>query len=756
MKYYHDEAEGQRAFYERVGINPDLHHSTDGIDRGNLYENKIDVPNIYKFLFQAVKYASRIRERGELLPANIIINDLNRETAYIFQSVDLLPEIERVYFGAASKNNDNYPKSIANAKYVTVDYSDVTGLQELLKYVTSENFVRYHIDRNNILGLSRQFYKVNQDKDAFIKGADAEIRKPSILADRIYPYTKADNLEFDDIMDCLNPQLLQREQGAYYTPPAYVQQMHKMLYKAIEQVPAGMDYVIIDRCAGVGNLEEGLRDDVLEHCILSTIEFNEYVILRYKYGDKCLVVIPNTDALAYDIVPAEQNEQGVSNDYVREKVQDENCVIILIENPPYSESGSGGSQNTGRKENAWKQSFVIKNMEKEIKGVAKNDLSNLFIWSGFKYYLTKPQDSYILYSPTKYWRNQNLVNMTFANGFLCNRKEFHATQVSAIGCIWWKNMPDTITESLTLTPYDIIGNLGDNPGQAVRARDGEKEIPDITIRKAYHLLQEAYDNRDFDDDTQDGIICERNGNEFERNGRQISVKFVYNENAIAYIVADGFLLDRKDVMLTRSGIYKGHGFYVRSDNFVEKLPLFVAAAFPYDRWYKTDVYSKSYDGGGAHLADAEFLKRCLIYTALTPKNKCRSLLGSDGRFYRNELCFDGDTLAQKAIDAFTEQGLNLLDVEEDLLKYWSDVFYQAKKTTEFKKRTKVQDWRYGLWQIMQELDVKIQQGVNRDGTPKMVYKYNTLHSEIGKLDAAIKKYYAEYIIPLLFKYELIK
>jgi len=41
-----------------------------------------------------------------------------------------------------------------------------------------------------------------------------------------------------------------------------------------------------------------LPDEILKHCILSTIEFNEYAILNYKYGDKCLVVIPNIDALA--------------------------------------------------------------------------------------------------------------------------------------------------------------------------------------------------------------------------------------------------------------------------------------------------------------------------------------------------------------------------------------------------------------------------------------------------------------------------
>jgi len=78
MKTYIAEVDGQREFYARVSINPDLSHNTDGVDRGNLYENKLNIDNIYKVLFQAVKYASRIRERGELLPANIIINDLNR------------------------------------------------------------------------------------------------------------------------------------------------------------------------------------------------------------------------------------------------------------------------------------------------------------------------------------------------------------------------------------------------------------------------------------------------------------------------------------------------------------------------------------------------------------------------------------------------------------------------------------------------------------------------------------------------------
>ncbi|MBQ3506532.1 MAG: hypothetical protein IJA89_07170 [Clostridia bacterium] len=744
MKAYLAEIDGQREFYSRIGINPDLSHNTDGVDRGNLYENKLNIDNINKVLFQAIKYASRIRIRGEKLPANIILNDLNREIVYIFQSADLLADIEKVYFGAASKGNDEFTTT---AKHIEIDYSSSSGLMQLLQFVNSDNFVKYHIDKFNIIGLSQQYYKLNPDKDSFVKGENAEIRKPVVLQDRIYPYEKANNLEFEDIMDCLNPGLLQREQGAYYTPKAYVEEMHKLLYKAISEVPEGMDYIIIDRCAGTGNLEEGLPDEILKHCILSTIEFNEYVILNLKYGDKCLVVIPNTDALAYDIIPAEHNEQGIANDYIREKVNDNNCVVILMENPPYSEAGSGGTQSTGKKENAWKQSYVMQKMRNEYKGAVLNDLSNLFIWSGFKYYLKKPCDGYILYSPTKYWRNQGLVNKKFCGGFFCNRQEFHASQCSAIGCIYWSNIDDYETATLTLTPYDIVGD------KVVRSYD------DITIKKAYKYLSSFYDNRTFENDQVNGVLCESNGAEFVDNGRNVRIKPIYNENIIAYLKADSMAIDRKHISLTRCGYFKGDGFFVRVDNYIEKLPLFIASVFPYDKWYKTDVYSKSYDGQGNYIKDREFLKRCLLYTALTPKNKCRSLVGSDKRFYRNELCFDKeDTLAYNSLQEFINDGYELLEIEENLLKYWSDVIFEIKRTEEYKKALKqCPDFRFGLWQIMEEINIKIDSGrKNRQGEPIFVYKYANLNTAIKTLDTTIKTYYEEYIIPLLFKYELVK
>ena len=43
---YLAEIDGQRDFYNRIGTNPDLSYNTDGVDRGNLYENKLNNDNI--------------------------------------------------------------------------------------------------------------------------------------------------------------------------------------------------------------------------------------------------------------------------------------------------------------------------------------------------------------------------------------------------------------------------------------------------------------------------------------------------------------------------------------------------------------------------------------------------------------------------------------------------------------------------------------------------------------------------------------
>jgi hypothetical protein len=366
-------------------------------------------------------------------------------------------------------------------------------------------------------------------------------------------------------------------------------------------------------------------------------------------------VIPEPDALAYDIIPARSEAVEIVDDYIKRKVEDPNCAIILIENPPYSEAGSGGVQSIKKKENFWKTSYIAKEIRNEFCGTTLNELANLFIWSGFRFYLRKDVDSYILYSPTKYWRCNKLAQKKFMDEFLCNRREFCSLPdgskrgdltKSAIGCIWWKNEDDLKREELPpLKAYDIRENC------AIACSEAGIQI---VLRKAHKRFSEcAYDHRKFPDDSDDGILCESNGAEFRENGREIRAKKFHNKNVIGYLVASSFSIDRKHVSLTRCALYGGNGFHVRRDNFIEKLPLFAAAMLPYDKkWFTIDVYSLTCDGEGRYLKDEEFLKKCLVYTVLTLKNKCRSLHGSDGRFYRNELCVDKNTATAEILKNF--------------------------------------------------------------------------------------------------------
>lgn len=762
MKSYPSEAIGQTDFYARLKITPTLEHNTDGVWRGNLFEHKLKIDNTDKVLFQAIKYASRMRERGEKLPANLVLNDLNQEKAYLFKSADFLHHIEKVYFGAASKDNEAFTTDI---KPVVIDYSDFDGEDELRAALKNDEFIHYHVDHSNILGLADQFYKQHPDKgskalkDALLDGPLAEIRTPNILADRILPYADPDNTAFGDIMDSLNPGALQRELGAFYTPPAYVAEMHKLLVKAIAAVPSGMDYLVIDRCAGVGNLERGLPKEVLKHCVLSTLEPNEYQLLRHHFADDCAVVVPNTDALSYDIIPASQDETGqVVDDFIRDKVNDPNCVIILMENPPFSAASVGAVQTTGRKENLWKKSVVHEQMVQAGRADATSDLAHLFIWSGFEHYLKKPEDSYLLFAPTAYWRNRKLVAHRHGGGFLCNRKEFHASQNSAMACVWWKNQPSA-ARSLDLDILEIDRPAKDHPDFKNESAWKAKRVGFTRLNKADRLLSEGYDRRKFDTDTLDGVLCELNGAPFTVNGRTQSVQPVYNTNMIGYVIAHSFTVDRKMVGLLRCTRYDGHGFFLRSDNFLEKLPLFVAAAFPYsDKWWTTDVYSKSFDGNGKYANDHEFLRKCLFYTALTNKNKCRSFRGADKRFYRNELCLAPGTLAQAALDNFATQGLQLKASEIALLKCWSDVQFEAAKTPEHAEIMKIEPTStLGLWQIQEEINVRVPSGKkNKDGSDVLVHKHAVLNTKIIGMDRALKDYYRDSLVRDLLKHELLK
>lgn len=71
--------------------------------------------------------------------------------------------------------------------------------------------------------------------------------------------------------------------------------------------------------------------------------------------------------------------------------------------------------------------------------------------------------------------------------------------------------------------------------------------------------------------------------------------------------------------------------------------------------------------------------------------------GSDGRYYRNELCFDttnGDTVASADLTKM------ILDTDEKaLVQLWNRILDEAKKTANYDSRL-----TYGIYQITKEVN----------------------------------------------------
>ena len=201
-----------------------------------------------------------------------------------------------------------------------------------------------------------------------------EIREPNKFKDYIYPYAGKDNVRFQYLMDKLNDTLQKKNLGAFYTPEPYVDKSIELVREAINRVPLGNDYIILDRCAGTGNLEKRLTNEELSHCIVSTIEYYEYKVLLELLGSKVRYIIPPTekeDTFNMGLVRGADalSEEYINNPVIKQYIDNPDCTVILFENPPYAETTSAEHQKVKASKNAsfWKNSFVAKEMKKKHK-----------------------------------------------------------------------------------------------------------------------------------------------------------------------------------------------------------------------------------------------------------------------------------------------------------------------------------------------------------------------------------------------------
>ena len=760
---YTSEKDGQLDFYNQFlpRINPNLTvediiaNNNDGVLNGNLIEFKLSVKDLNEVLFQCIKYLSALRIQGTPVPANIVIVDLNSTKSYLYKSENYLEFIEKIYNGGASKNNSGF---IGGEPEQIFDYSKSIETENLIAFLKENDFTKIHIDENCIVGWASAFYKVKPTarKEDFLgdeKGKHktiGEIRNPTVFKDYIYAYEGETNVKFNYLMDKLNDTILKKNLGAFYTHPLYAQKAAELVRKAIDRVPEGNDYIILDRCAGTGNLESALTDEELKHCIVSTIEYYEYKVLQKLIGSKVKAIIPPTETKetfnAGLVNGADAlSKEYVENEVIKQYIDNPKCTIILFENPPYAETTSIEHQKSGKgkESSAWKQSYVVTEMKKEVKGTVSNDLGNAFIWSAFKFYLRQDTDSYIVFSPVKYWKAQHLINKKFLDGYAFNRRHFHTNIDACIMCALWSNENSDVKE-FEIKGFDI--------NEKENCLLEEMKLP---VKRCFSLFSEKYYDKRKYEDTADGVLLDFDGTEIGKDRTSISQAPYFNSNILAYLAVKGANFDNPDasVHLLRTGEYDGHGFYVRTTNYMQSLPMFAASRYiTYNReWTERARIMKSADKAETFFADAKngklnnFFLKCLLFTCIEMQNHCRSFTGSDGRFYRNELCLDttnGETIASKDI-----KNLKANETEKTILELYSTLLNHVKETKEYRK-----ELTYGIYQIFAEIDTSYTDEI----TGKTVYNNIQVHSDLQAMKELCKTYYNSEIVPVLFEYEFLK
>jgi hypothetical protein len=94
-------------------------------------------------------------------------------------------------------------------------------------------------------------------------------------------------------MNLLGDKLLKKQLGAFFTPAHYVNVSTRYIRNAIKEI-GDKPYLIIDRCAGTGNLEKFLSEEELKHCVLNTFDYTEWTTLKGLYDGRVMLIIPPT------------------------------------------------------------------------------------------------------------------------------------------------------------------------------------------------------------------------------------------------------------------------------------------------------------------------------------------------------------------------------------------------------------------------------------------------------------------------------
>ena len=463
-----------------------IQKGTDGLFRNVLFEFKKGFSRSRytkgMALDEAIGYLSKFNNNVIDIPPYVVVSSFDTKEFFVYQSKDF---VECIYDSFYWKRKSNLKElKDRNDEPIYKGYWNQPNdlIRSLNKYF-DKKAIPFKVNLDNFHKLNDKFYnildvKYENEKDDFYKKKEyhapkffiREIKNPKVL--NLVPNTIHDIKEIVAAKwDHVGGSESIKTRGAFFTPDQYVKISTQYLKEAI---PKNLPYLIIDRCAGSGNLEKFLDSEQRKHCLLNTYEYCEWIYLASKYdewgevpkvenvGKKCQVIPPfNKQSLNSIYFDKDQgNGDALSqefNEWLKSFInlwreKNEGGIVIFLENPPFADIYS--NKKGGIKSSMGKTSWIYKQMNKVPE---KQQLENQFIWSAFNLFLTE-KDSYILYAPISYWKSHHIINKQFVKGYICNRRYFTDNKGDcALPLIWWKNKENCnkkiclVTASITNT-----------------------------------------------------------------------------------------------------------------------------------------------------------------------------------------------------------------------------------------------------------------------------------------------------------------
>lgn len=248
-------------------------------------------------------------------------------------------------------NWDDVPKtSVVDFFYADlISRNDYTLREELAVVLRGD---KYRILQNILKGATQLFSEAtfNDGKTAYNQFWNKYVRPP--------------RKEYLDLIlkrrDLLIPQDLRRYQGAFFTPPQWVQKSQEYLAMELGE-DWQKEYYVWDCCAGTGNLLFGLTEKYRVYA--STLDNADVQVMHERIKEKSLDLLDSHvfqfDFLndSFDKLP--QSLQDIINDPERRR------KLVVYINPPYAEAADK-STVTGRGKNKTNVAVTNKTYNKYI------------------------------------------------------------------------------------------------------------------------------------------------------------------------------------------------------------------------------------------------------------------------------------------------------------------------------------------------------------------------------------------------------